>query len=131
MVVLEAMAIGTPIVATQVCGTSEAIDDGVNGRLVPARDSAALAAAINEALTEPELAERWSAAGRQAIDQHFNAIRMVGELTTVYETLHARQRLGGKRKLGPELPTIQKEWPGRERQAAGQGIYQSSSQYRS
>ncbi len=131
LVVLEAMAIGTPVVATQVCGTSEAIDDGVTGRLVPARDSAALAAAINEALTQPELAERWSVAGRKAIDQHFNAIRMVGELTTVYETLHARQQLGGKRKLESELPTIQKEWPGHERQAALQGVYQSSSQYRS
>ncbi|MCX6049382.1 MAG: glycosyltransferase family 4 protein [Chloroflexi bacterium] len=91
LVVLEAMAIGIPVVGTRVCGTWEAIEDGVNGRLVEARDSAALAAAVLEALTEPALVAEWCKAGRASIDQVFNVTRMVGELVMLYERLRTHR----------------------------------------
>ena len=63
-VLLESMAAAAPVVATRVGGTPEAIQDGVNGVLVPPGDSPALARAIHQLLTDPELATRLGQAGR-------------------------------------------------------------------
>jgi glycosyltransferase involved in cell wall biosynthesis len=87
LVVLEAMAAGRPVVATRVCGTDEAVHDGVTGRLVPPGDAAALAAAVVEALTSPGLAARWSEAGRERWRREFTATRMVRETAAVYDEM--------------------------------------------
>jgi glycosyltransferase involved in cell wall biosynthesis len=73
LVVLEAMAAGLPVIGTRVCGTSEAIEDGVTGRLVETEDAAGLAAAVIEALHQPERAARWAAAARQRVWRDFSA----------------------------------------------------------
>jgi phosphatidylinositol alpha-mannosyltransferase len=62
--VVEAMAAGIPVVATDIPGYREVLSDGVEGLLVPARDPEALAAALVKVLTEPELAARLGGAGR-------------------------------------------------------------------
>jgi glycosyltransferase involved in cell wall biosynthesis len=49
-VLAEAMAVGTPVVATRVGGLAEVVEDGVTGRLVEPGDPAALAAAVREVL---------------------------------------------------------------------------------
>jgi glycosyltransferase involved in cell wall biosynthesis len=61
--VMEAMASGLPVVATEVSGTAELIPDADHGRVVPVGDAAALAAAIEELLTDPELRRRIGARG--------------------------------------------------------------------
>ncbi len=53
--ILEAMSVGTPVVASDVGGNPEAIDDGKNGRLVPTEDPAAAATCLAELLASPEL----------------------------------------------------------------------------
>jgi len=87
LVVLEALAAGTPIVATRVGGIPEAITDGVQGRLVAPADSAALASAIIEALTQPEQTARRVAAGRARFAAAFGVERMARETETVYRHL--------------------------------------------
>ena len=57
---MEAMAIGTPVVATVTAGVPELLTDGVSGLLVPQRDAGALAAGIASLLDEPALATRLS-----------------------------------------------------------------------
>ena len=52
-IALEAMAVGTPIIATRVGNQAELITDGVNGRLVEAGNVSELSAAILEAATSP------------------------------------------------------------------------------
>jgi glycosyltransferase involved in cell wall biosynthesis len=65
-VVVEGMAAGIPVVATGEGGPAEIIDDGVTGLLVPSRDPAALAAAVQRLVDEPALAGELAAAGAEA-----------------------------------------------------------------
>jgi glycosyltransferase involved in cell wall biosynthesis len=64
---LDAQALGIPIVATRVGGIPDVIEDGVNGRLVPARDPRALAQALIEALGDEPLRRRWVERGRETV----------------------------------------------------------------
>jgi len=61
----EAMAHGRPVVATAVGGLAEAVEDGVNGILVPPGDPAALRAAIELLLADADLRRRCGAAARE------------------------------------------------------------------
>jgi phosphatidylinositol alpha-mannosyltransferase len=65
IVLVEAMAAGVPVVATDIAGYREVVRHEVDGLLVPPGDAPALAAAIGRVLDDPELASRLSAAGRE------------------------------------------------------------------
>ena len=62
---VEAMAAGLPVVATDIPGYREVVSDGVEGLLVPPRDPGALAEGLVRLLREPELAARLGEAGRE------------------------------------------------------------------
>lgn len=94
-VLLESMAAGAPVVATQVGGNSEAVKDGVTGLLVPPRDPAGLAEAICRFLENPRLASRFGQAGRQRVIEHFSLERMVQETDCLYQKLLNGSRLRG------------------------------------
>ncbi len=64
VVLVEAMAAGLPVVASDIPGYDEVVTDGVEGFLVPPRDPEAVARAAGSILDDPELAARFSAAGR-------------------------------------------------------------------
>ncbi|WP_369069176.1 glycosyltransferase [Kineococcus terrestris] len=72
-VLLEAMAVGTPVVSTPVTGIPEAVLDGVTGTLVPERDPAALAAALRRLLDDPALRRERSRAARRLVEERFDA----------------------------------------------------------
>nr|WP_294693599.1 glycosyltransferase [uncultured Friedmanniella sp.] len=72
-VILEAMALGTPVVATPVTGIPEAVTDGATGLLVPERDPAALARALARVLDEPGLASALAKSARTVIEARFDA----------------------------------------------------------
>ena len=76
---LEAMAGGLPVVATDVGGASEQIADGVTGRLVPRGDTRAFADALAALARDPALRTRYGAAGRARIAALFNVNRMVDD----------------------------------------------------
>ncbi len=71
VVAREAMACGRAVVATRVGGLPDAIEDGVTGLLVPPRDPAALRAALERLLGDPELRARLGAAARRAAAERF------------------------------------------------------------
>ena len=66
--VVEALAVGTPVIATAVGGVPELVRDGENGLLVPAGDADALAAAIRRLIDEPGLRERLAAAAAPSVE---------------------------------------------------------------
>ncbi|RMG65393.1 MAG: colanic acid biosynthesis glycosyltransferase WcaL [Calditrichaeota bacterium] len=72
-VLVEAMAMGIPVVSTQVSGIPELIHDGRNGLLVEQKDPVALADALQQLIEQPELAGRLAAAARWTVEQNFNA----------------------------------------------------------
>jgi glycosyltransferase involved in cell wall biosynthesis len=75
-VMRESLAVGRPVVCTDVGGNRELVRDGETGRLVPPGDAAALAAAIHELLVEPARARALGAAGqRLAVEKFSNAAR--------------------------------------------------------
>lgn len=100
IVILEAMAAGSAIVGTTVCGTREAIEDEVCGRLVEPANPAALATGIIEGLCSVESVARWRAAARRKYQQQFSAERMGRETADIYETAFAQRdwRMGGMRR---------------------------------
>lgn len=72
MVLIEAMAVGTPVVATDLGGIPEVIRDGVNGRLVPPNDVDALTSAIERLLNDTDIARRMGEAGRRLVRSQFS-----------------------------------------------------------
>jgi len=72
-VLLEAAVSGLPIVATDVGGTREMLEDGVSARLVPAGDAAALAHAIDALLRDDHERHRLGSAARERVEQCFSA----------------------------------------------------------
>jgi glycosyltransferase involved in cell wall biosynthesis len=85
-VVLEAMACGLPVVATNVGGLGELVADGMTGSLVPPKDPAALADAMVELLLEPEKASVFGRAGRKRVVEQFS----VGSAVRAHEDLFRR-----------------------------------------
>ena len=67
--VVEALAVGTPVLSTDVGGVGEILRDGVNGLLVPIGDADALAGAITRYLGDPELQARLRASAPGSIDR--------------------------------------------------------------
>ena len=71
-VILEAMAMELPVVSTRHSGIPEAVDDDISGLLVPQRDAAALADAIERLLGDSGLRRRMGRAGRQIVVSRFD-----------------------------------------------------------
>lgn len=80
---LEAMAQGLAVVATDVGGMAEQVEDGVTGRLTPRGDVAALADALVELAGDPQRRARYGAAGRARAEALFDVRRMVADYRRV------------------------------------------------
>jgi L-malate glycosyltransferase len=83
-VVMESVAVGTPVVATRVGGTPEIIDHAVSGLLVPPRDPAALAAAIIRMLEVPKLAASMAATALERLRERFSFSNVIETLEEIY-----------------------------------------------
>jgi phosphatidylinositol alpha-mannosyltransferase len=91
IVLVEAMAAGVPVVASDIPGYREIVRDGIDGLLVPPNDPPALAAAIRRVLTEPDLATALSTSGRVRAEA-FAWDAVVPRLEAVYGRVLAAPR---------------------------------------
>jgi glycosyltransferase involved in cell wall biosynthesis len=82
--VMEAMALGLPIVATRVGGLPLAVEDGTSGLLVPPEDPAALAAALEQVVGDPDLRARLGS-GAAAASAAFDVRRAVSVIEERYD----------------------------------------------
>jgi sugar transferase (PEP-CTERM/EpsH1 system associated) len=85
--ILEAMASGLPVIATQVGGNPELVIEGQTGALVPTSDPEAMAQAIVGYATNPERARTAGATGRAIIERRFSMEAMVGAYRNLYDGL--------------------------------------------
>lgn len=83
--ILEAMASGLAVIATDVGGNAELVAHGRTGELVPAQDVRTLATAIVRLAGEPEVARAWGDAGRDEVERRFSLDAMVTSYQNLYD----------------------------------------------
>ncbi len=93
--ILEYMAAGKPVVATNVGGAAEAVIDGETGWLVEADDDAAMAERLLELLADSDKATRFGEKGRQIIAERFSAETQLNRTVDLYEQGLERQIING------------------------------------
>jgi glycosyltransferase involved in cell wall biosynthesis len=101
-VLVEAMAMGIPVVSTSVSGIPELIENGISGLLVQESDPSALAEAILTLLRDPEMAQRFAMAGRAKVERDFDATRNVKKIGKLL-----RAALAG---TAPASTTVSRVW---------------------
>jgi L-malate glycosyltransferase len=89
--VLEAMAAGLPVLATDIGGTSECVRHGETGLLVRAADSDGLADALRRLLLDPKLRRRFGDAGRELVERDFSTRTQVPRIEAVLSKAAARR----------------------------------------
>ncbi|MEY3052855.1 MAG: hypothetical protein RLY31_2640 [Bacteroidota bacterium] len=82
---LEAMSLGVPPIITDIPGNKAVVSDGLNGRVVPPGNPAALAAAIHAMANNRVLARQWGAAARDSVRRNFH----IQQTTAAYLSLYA------------------------------------------
>jgi len=91
LALLEAMAAGLPIVATDIPGNRELVRDAQEALLVPVRNAEALTAAISRIFSHPTLAGQLAQAAHRRVQTHFSLQRCLREHQTLWESLLARR----------------------------------------
>ena len=92
-VLIEAMALGTPCVSTDVTGIPEIVRDGQTGVITPQRDAAALAAALERLLADHALRERPASTARRLVEEEFDIHRNTAVIRDAFGT--------------PDVPSLQ------------------------
>jgi glycosyltransferase involved in cell wall biosynthesis len=90
VVLMEAMALGTPVIATRVTGCPELVESSVNGFLCTPGDVKSLTEALEQLARDPELRRRFSRAGRVTVEEKYNLAKNVDALANIF-----RKRLSG------------------------------------
>ena len=90
LVLAEAMACGTPVIATRGGGVSEVVTDGETGRLVAYGDRDALAKAIVELANDESLRSSLILNARRSVERHFSSTRYVRDVESFYRELLPR-----------------------------------------
>jgi len=106
--ILEAMALGLPVVTTDVAGAKELVDHGVTGFVRPQDDASGLAAAATALAGDPALRRRMGAAGRLRVEKEFSFTDRLARIEDLYEQVVGKRavpdipRRAVQRSLGPQ-----------------------------
>jgi glycosyltransferase involved in cell wall biosynthesis len=86
-IVIEAMAMGKPVIASRVGGVPEIVVDGQTGLLIPPADSEALRQALEQLIPDRKRREQMGLNGRKRVEQYFSLEKTVRETEHVYEQI--------------------------------------------
>lgn len=114
LVLLEAMACGLPVVATDVGGNREVVKNGSTGLLVPPRSPAILADAMLRLLRNRHEAREMGAAGRLRVEKYFDIHHTVAKYESLYESLTGA-------KLSEQSASLSPNWANGNRSASPRG----------
>ena len=131
--VIEAQAVGRPVVASRLGALAEVIDDGVTGLLVPPRDPDALAGAVERFINDAALRQRCIAAARRRVERDWTVERMVDQTLAVYDECLTKPNvlvwklsaLGDVILSTPSLRAVRRQFPkGRITLVTGRSAYE-------
>ncbi len=89
IVLIEAMALGVPVVSTAVSGNPELIEDGVSGMLTAPEDAAAVAEALRRIMDDPDAARRMALRARETIERAFD---LAGNIARLMDRMDAARK---------------------------------------
>jgi len=89
LALMEAMAMGRPVVGTRTGGTPEIVLDGATGLLVPPGDAAALSETLDRLLGDAALRDRLGVAGRRRVEDRFGLERHLATIESLYDSARA------------------------------------------
>ncbi|ANM31188.1 hypothetical protein ABI59_18845 [Acidobacteria bacterium Mor1] len=104
--ILEAMASRRPVVATDVGGNSELVQDGTTGYLVPSKNPDAMAGRILELLQDDSLRTRLGQGGRRRVERRHAMSKMVGSYAEVYREGLERKRLRKRKGMRERVKSL-------------------------
>jgi colanic acid/amylovoran biosynthesis glycosyltransferase len=87
VVLMEAMAMGLPVISTQHSGIPELVEHGVSGFLVPERDTDGLAEKIKDLIEHPELCVQIGQKGRMKVEESYNINQLNNQLVGIFQHL--------------------------------------------
>jgi colanic acid/amylovoran biosynthesis glycosyltransferase len=90
-IVLEAMAVGLPVLSTDLPGVRELIDDGMNGRMISPHDPLWLAGVLETLFDSPVLRQHMALRARRKVEWQFAATRSVSQLAQLFSEAVARK----------------------------------------
>jgi glycosyltransferase involved in cell wall biosynthesis len=96
VVLMEAMAVGLPVVSTPIAGVPELVTDGSTGLLVPPGRADALAEALSALATDDGLVQKLAAAGRQVVEEGFDSAVCAARLATEFGGRPRAAEFGGR-----------------------------------
>jgi len=85
MVLIEAMACGKPVIATDLAGVREVVDLKINGRLVKPKDVVKLAEQMEALLNDEELCKKYGEAGRKKVEREYGWATITNKLEEIYQ----------------------------------------------
>ena len=94
MVILEAMAMGVPIIATDVGGVANIIQDNKNGILLKPEDPRLVSRALLKLLRNPDVSERLSSKAYRHVKERYSVERMVSQYESIYVDIVNKKRTG-------------------------------------
>jgi glycosyltransferase involved in cell wall biosynthesis len=108
---IEALAAGKPVVATDVGGVRDVVEHDRTGLLVPAADVEAIAAALRQLATEPALRARLAREGRRTVLPRYSVPRLVDDVDSLYRSLLDVRAPAERRVIGPRSEPVRPALP--------------------
>ena len=108
---MEAAASGLPVIATDIRGCRDVVEDGVNGYLIPVRDPSAIGNAITRLGSDAELRRTLGAEGRARAREHFDESRVVRRVLSSYRRVARRKGIDVDPHIDAALVAIRRANP--------------------